>query len=104
MAQEYSLSSDSQFMSYKNLLVSSIKYDAAIIATMDNKHTDPIISFLRKGCHILVEKPLTDKFHDGLKILREQKKSNHILSVCHTLRYMDAFRHLLSFIKINILK
>ena len=93
-AQKYSLPNKSQFISYKDLLESSIKYDAAIIATMDNQHTDPIISFLRKSCHILIEKPLTDKFDDGLKILKEHKKSNRILSVCHTLRYVDAFRQI----------
>ena len=93
-AQSYALSADAQFLTWQPLIDSSIKFDAAIIATMDNEHTGPAVACLIRGSHILIEKPLADTF-DGCKlIVRTQREVNLVVSVCHTLRFMNAFRQI----------
>jgi len=94
IAQEHALAHNAKFASWEDLADSSIPFDAAIIATMDNQHTGPAIAGLRRGCHILIEKPLADTFEDCLLIERTQKDVDRVVSVCYTLRYMEAFRTL----------
>jgi len=72
----------------------NLAFDAAIIATMDNQHAGPALACLRRGCHILIEKPLADTFEDCLLIEKAQRETGLVVSVCHTLRYMDAFRRI----------
>ena len=69
-------------------------FDAAIVATLDNLHTAPLLACLRRGCHVLVEKPLANTLQDCLLIEAAQRKAGVIVSVCHTLRYMEAFRRI----------
>ena len=38
--------------------------DAAVIATLDNQHAGPAMACLNRGWHVLLEKPLADKFQD----------------------------------------
>jgi len=91
-AREYALPEDAQFPSWQAFAGSSMMCDAVIIATMDHQHTGPAVACLKRGCHILIEKPLADTFDDCQLIERTQRESSLVVSVCHTLRYMDAFR------------
>ncbi len=59
---------------------------------MDNQHTGPATTCLGRGRHILLEKPLADTFEDCLRIENAQNNTDRVVSVCYTLRYMDAFR------------
>jgi len=92
--QTHNLESDRQFTSWESLCESPLEFDAAIVATMDNQHAAPVLACLRRGCHVLVEKPLADTLDDCLLIERTQRETGRVVSVCHTLRYMDAFRRI----------
>lgn len=94
LAQEYGLADSAQFASWQAFAESSLECDAVIIATMDNQHTGPALACLRRGCHLLIEKPLSDTLAGCLEIERIQRETGLIVSVCHTLRYMDAFRRI----------
>lgn len=93
-AREYSLSDNAQYSSWQAFADSSTVCDAAIIATPDNQHTGPAVACLRRRCHILIEKPLADTFESCELIERTQKETDLVVSVCHTLRYLDAFRRI----------
>jgi len=93
-AQTHGLTNGAQFASWEALCESSLEFDAALIATMDNQHTGPALACLRRGCHLLIEKPLADTFEDCLLIEKTQRQTGLVVSVCHTLRYMDAFRRI----------
>lgn len=93
-AREYALQDNTQFTSWRALTTSSILCDAVIIATMDNQHTDPAVACLRRGWHILIEKPLADTVEGCQLIVRTQRETHLIVSVCHSLRYMEAFRRI----------
>lgn len=93
-ARAHGLDLPAQFASWEDLCRSDVAFDAAIVATMDNQHAAPVLACLRRGCHVLVEKPLADHFWDCLLIEEAQRKTGLVVSVCHTLRYMDAFRRI----------
>jgi len=92
LSRELVLQDLSAFASWEELLQSSLECDAAIIATLDHQHTAPAVAFLRRGCHLLLEKPMSDTFAGCLEIVKAQEDSGRILSVCHTLRYSDPFQ------------
>ncbi len=91
-AKMYGLADSEQFVSWEALCTSDVDFDAAIIATLDNQHALPVLACLRRGCHVLVEKPLADTLQDCRLIEKAQRQSGCVVSVCHTLRFMDAFR------------
>ncbi len=93
-AQVHNLADSAQFRSWEAICDSTLAFDAAIVATMDNQHTAPVLACLRRGCHVLVEKPLADTLRDCLLIDKAQQQAGVVVSVCHTLRYMDAFRRI----------
>jgi len=51
----------------------------------------------------LVEKPLADKIEDCRLIAQTQQETGLVVSVCHTLRYMDAFRKLKEIVTSGVL-
>ena len=93
-AQQYDLPKDAQFPSWQVFVDSPVVCDAVIVATMDDQHTNPVVACLRRGCHILVEKPLADTFVGCQSIVSAQRKAGLVVSVCHTLRFMEAFRRI----------
>ncbi len=92
IAKEFSLAKETCFPGWKELVESNIHCDAAIIATLDNQHTAPVLACLEKGWDILLEKPVADRFEDILKIEQAREKSGKLISVCQTLRYKNNFR------------
>ncbi len=91
-AREHGLPEAATFSGWEEFANSEMECDAAIIATMDNRHTGPALACLRRKLHLLLEKPMADTFEDCLEIAKAQRDSEAIVSVCHTLRYSDAFR------------
>ena len=90
--KEFGLDEQLTFRTWEELISSKIHCDAVIIATLDNQHAGPALASLEAGWHILIEKPLSDKFSDCLKIVRTQKQKNKVIAVCHTLRFMEGYR------------
>jgi predicted dehydrogenase len=102
-AREYALPENAQFPSWQAFTDSSMMCDAVIIATMDNQHTGPAVACLQRGWHILIEKPLADTFAGCQLIESTQRETDLVVSVCHTLRYMDAFRRIKQIIDDGVL-
>jgi predicted dehydrogenase len=102
-SQAHRIPSYAQFMSWEAFFDSDLSCDAAIIATMDNQHTEPALACLKRGCHILIEKPLSDSYNGCIQIHEAQKKSGLVVSVCHTLRYMEAFRKIKQIVEDGVL-
>lgn len=102
-AQVHNLANAAQFVSWEILCDSALEFDAAIIATMDNQHAAPVLACLRRGCHVLVEKPLADTLQDCLLIEKAQQQAGVVVSVCHTLRYMESFRRIKQIVAAGVL-
>ena len=90
--QIHSLKDNQAFSDWENLMNSGLECDAAIISTMDNQHTEPALAALKKGWHLLLEKPMAHTLADSIRIHKMHKRSGKFLSVCHTLRYKPAYQ------------
>lgn len=55
------------------------------------------------GCHLLIKKPLSDTLEGCSEIARMQRETGLVVSVCHTLRYMDIFRRIKQIVADGIL-
>ena len=72
--------------------------DIAIVATPDREHVEPAIALLRRGYHVLLEKPMALCEADCRSLVRAAEESNRILTVCHVLRYSPYFRAIKDFL------
>ncbi len=81
------------FSSYAGLF-SGAGFDAVIIATLDCCHTEPLLAAMARDLPVLIEKPLTDKPADAEKIRRALETSKSRIAVCHTLRFLPAYKQL----------
>ena len=59
-------------LDYKELLNEDI--DAVIIATPDFAHTEPALEAIKRGYHIMIEKPLATSIDEAERILEEAEK------------------------------
>ena len=91
-AEEFHLPADTLFNDWKDLTDKLGDCDAAVIATLDNQHAGPAVAALKRDWHLLLEKPLADKFKDCNLIVDVQKERKKVVAVCHTLRFMEGFR------------
>lgn len=98
-AKEFNLPSSSTFSDWVSLANNLESCDAAVITTLDNQHAEPAIASLNRVWHILVEKPLTDNLVDCERIIKTQEARKKVISVCHTLRFMDGFRRVKQYIE-----
>ena len=65
--------------------------DAVIIATQDRDHFAPAMEALKRGYHVLCEKPMSPDPAECLRMAEEARRCNRRLSVCHVLRYTPFF-------------
>lgn len=65
--------------------------DAVIISTSDNLHYEPCMKALEMGYDVLLEKPIAQSAKECTDILRQARKYNRIVGVCHVLRYAPYF-------------
>ncbi|MFD7644420.1 Gfo/Idh/MocA family protein [Kitasatospora sp. NPDC059795] len=68
--------------------------DAAVVATQDNQHTEPVEALAAAGYHLLLEKPMATTEEDCLRIVRAAEDAGVLLTVCHVLRYTTCTRTL----------
>lgn len=66
--------------------------DAAIVATPNDAHADIAIYCLKRGIHVLVEKPLATTVEDGVRITQAAKQGKAVLAVGYVTRFRPATR------------
>ena len=66
--------------------------DAVVIATMDKEHFEPTMAAIKKGYHILLEKPVSPSVEECVKISNFAHEMGVKILVCHVLRYSPFFR------------
>lgn len=86
---------DSQcFKDYNEILNKDKLSDIAIICTQDKMHFQPTIKALKKGYHVLLEKPMSPDANECIEMAKVAEENNRILSICHVLRYTRFFQKL----------
>ena len=83
------------YMDAKKLL-DEIKPDLVSVATggyeYSSDHYQPTIQALEAGCHVLVEKPISNSIEDAFKMVETAKKLNRCLAVDFNHRFTPAAR------------
>ena len=59
----------------------SLRLDAVSICTYNRQHKEPTIMALRKGVHVLLEKPFTVTLDEAIEIMKVEKETGTILSI-----------------------
>lgn len=61
--------------------------DAVVIATQDAMHYEPAMAFIKRGYHILLEKPMASTQQECEAIVETAEAAGVTMAVCHVLRY-----------------
>ncbi|MBQ3063928.1 MAG: Gfo/Idh/MocA family oxidoreductase [Clostridia bacterium] len=70
------------YASHKEMLDDeSLALDAVTICTYNRQHAEPAIYALKKGVHVLLEKPFTVTLDEAVAVMRAEKESGKILSI-----------------------
>lgn len=91
----YNIKEENTFTSYEQLLSKERLSDAIIIANNDESHYETTKMALEKGYHVLLEKPMSNKLDEVIKLGELAKKhSEQVFMICHVLRYTPFFSEL----------
>ncbi len=90
-AKKHDIPSHLQFNDYNKLFELERIADCVMVCTQDKLHVDPVVKSLKKGYHILCEKPMSPKKSEIVLMGELSKKYNKILTICHVLRYSPFF-------------
>lgn len=82
-----SLNSSQLFSSLDDFLNAPKIAEWLFVCTQDKDHKEHSIKALKKGYHLLLEKPIACTPEDCIEIERTAKKLNRKVAVCHVLRY-----------------
>ncbi len=73
--------------------------DAAVIAAPTRFHRELALDFLRRGVHVLVEKPLCATADDADALVQAARQNNAVLQVGHVERFNPAFNAALAHVE-----
>lgn len=81
-----------RFESVDNFFAQPKIADAVVICTPDATHHRYAIEALRRGYHVLLEKPIAGTMEQCIEVSQSASKKGLIVSVCHILRYHPYFK------------
>ena len=90
----YNIPTDHCFSSVEDMLSQPRLADVMVVTTMDRQHVGHAIPALRKGYHILMEKPISPDLDQCREILKVEKECPGRVIVCHVLRYTAFYNQL----------
>lgn len=102
-AREYHIPKEACYSSAEELLEQEKLADALFLCTQDRQHVRQAIPALKKGYHILLEKPVSPVLEECKEIVRTAKEYNRKVVVCHVLRYTPFYTKLKELLKSNII-
>jgi predicted dehydrogenase len=73
-------------------MLASEELDALIVATPNDQHADIVIAALKRGRHVMCEKPLAASIEEYDRVLDAAARSSGILQVAMELRFSPLFR------------
>lgn len=93
-AKEYQVPEEGCFNSAEEMLAKDKLADVIFIATQDRQHVKHAIPALRKGYHLLLEKPISPDLEECRELIRIAKECNRQVVICHVLRYAPFYEKL----------
>jgi len=78
-----------------------IPVDAVIIATPNHTHRNIAVQCVKKGWHVLIEKPLANTVQEGEEIVKAGAENNVLVRVGYCMRFRDTFVRLKQLVRQN---
>ena len=91
-AREFNIPEEACFSSAEEMLEKDKLADMMVISTQDRQHVGHAIPALRKGYHLLLEKPISPFLEECKELLKVAKECDRKVVVCHVLRYTPIFK------------
>lgn len=91
-AERYHIPQENCFSSAEEMLKRERLADVMVIATQDRQHVDHAVPALKKGYHILLEKPISPEISRCRELLETAREYNRRVVVCHVLRYTPIYQ------------
>lgn len=86
-AKQFGIPGEMCFDSVEEMLKQDRLADIMFICTQDRQHVPQAIAAMKKGYHILLEKPISPELSQCREILRVAEETGRKVIVCHVLRY-----------------
>ncbi|MDX9972098.1 MAG: Gfo/Idh/MocA family oxidoreductase [FCB group bacterium] len=81
------------YADYRDMLKAE-QLDGVVILSPHAFHTEQILTSLKKGLHVLCEKPMTNTIADAKKVIRAAEKSGKVLMLSYQRHYDPSFRYM----------
>lgn len=94
VAREYHVPSQACFSSAEEMLAQDRLADVMFITTQDRQHVGHAIPALRKGYHLLLEKPISPNLDECRELVKVAKECERRVVICHVLRYTPIYSKL----------
>lgn len=88
----FDLPEEACFPGFDEILNQPKMADLAVIATMDDIHTEPALRALELGYDLLLEKPVAQTPEECIAIAKAAEKYGRSVLVCHVLRYTPFYK------------
>lgn len=92
LAEELHIPRENCFSSGKEMLEKDRLADVMFICTQDREHFKPAVAAMKKGYHLLLEKPVSPFAEEYGELLRVSRETNRQVIVCHVLRYTPFYQ------------
>lgn len=103
MQKRHGITDENCFETGEELLAKEKLADALVIATLDRDHYKYAIPAMKKGYHLLLEKPVSPDLKECLEIAKVAKEYDRKVVVCHVLRYTAFYRKIKEFLDEKII-
>lgn len=94
VAKEYNIPEEMCFASAEEMIEQDKLADVMFITTQDKQHVPQAVPALRKGYHLLLEKPISPDVDECREIVKVAKECDRKVIVCHVLRYTPFYSKL----------
>lgn len=94
VAEKYHISEEMCFPTAEALLDADKLADAVFICTQDKMHYSHAMAALKKGYHVLLEKPISPNPRECAHIARTAMECGRHVQVCHVLRYTPFYQEI----------
>ena len=92
VAERYHIPKERCYASAEDMLKEDKLADVMFITTQDRQHVKQAIPALRKGYHLLLEKPISPELEECRELSKVARECGKMVVVCHVLRYTPVFR------------
>jgi UDP-N-acetylglucosamine 3-dehydrogenase len=82
------------YASWSEMLEKEVKLDAAVVAVPTRFHLEAGLAVLKRGLHVLIEKPIAVDLAEGRQLIAAAKDADRTLAVGHIERFNPAVRQL----------